>query len=159
MSFRMRKIILFLMVFAVVIQFCFAEASHLYSSWDTLELDTCASAWLIKNFVERNAEFKFYPKGEFISEGIAFDTPDAKLRRTKDMSTFEMIIKEYNLQDKILTEIGKMIHDVEIEFWALNQKELELNQKIRFIINQSRAPEEALEKSFVVFEELYNSLK
>jgi len=160
-GFKMKKIIWFLIFLAVIGKFCFAADEHLYSTWDVLELDTCASAWLIKKFVDTQAEFRFYPKGEFITEGVAFDTPDAKFRRTRNMSTFETIVQEYRIEDEALFKIAEMIHDIEINFWVgdLTQEAKVLNQEVLEIIRQTKIPQEAFKRSFPVFDELYRGLK
>ncbi|MFH2138372.1 MAG: chromate resistance protein ChrB domain-containing protein [Candidatus Omnitrophota bacterium] len=137
-----------------------AQDGHFYSTWDTLELDTCASAWLIKNFVDKEAEFKFYPKGEIITEGMPFDTPDAELRRTANASAYENALIKYKLTDPALIEIGNIIHDIEINYWGQKQKEESqvLKDKILPIIENSKTPEECFKKTFIVLDELYGQL-
>jgi len=127
-----------------------------YSTWDLLELDTCVSAWLIKRHVDKKAVFKFYPKGELIEEGIAFDTPDAEFRRTHNSSTFESILKKYNIKDKKLIGLGKIIHKIEVNYWAgnLDSESQELNQTILDIIDNAKSPQDALIKSFAYFDNL-----
>ncbi|MFA5088581.1 MAG: chromate resistance protein ChrB domain-containing protein [Candidatus Omnitrophota bacterium] len=157
----MKRIIYFLLLLGVLARVGWAEDKHLYSTWDVLELDGCAAAWLIKNFVDPQAQFKFYPKGDFVDEGIAFDTPDANLRRTQSLSTFEAVLHEYKIKDAALQKMGSMIHEVEINFWSGNLDEAtrKLNDKISAIVRQAKPPGEVLEESFAVFEELYHSLK
>ena len=71
----MKKILAFTWVFFFsMTAVLFAGDGHLYSTWDVLETDASASAWLIKRHVDPKARFKFFPKGELITEGIAFDT-------------------------------------------------------------------------------------
>lgn len=134
---------------------------HLYSTWDTLELDSCASAWLIKNFVDPEAEFKFYPKGDLIEEGIPFNTPEAKFRRTAHLSTFETILQEYQLQDNGLIRMGEIIHQIEVNVWYgdLDGEGAALNQKIHDIVIQSKPPQEILELSFSIFDEFFTNVK
>ena len=88
-----------------------------FSTWKGFEVDKCASIWLIKRFIDKNAKIKFFPKGNLITEGIPFDVPEAKLRRYHNMSTFESILKYYNLKDPKLIYIGKIIHDIEVNIW------------------------------------------
>ncbi len=134
--------------------------SHIYSTCDVIEMDTCASAWLIKRFVDKEAVFKFYPKEEFIEEGTPFDTPDAEFRRTHNMSTFETILQKYNIKDPKLIKIGKIIHDIEINYWAgkLEPESEKINRDILNIIKNSKIPEESFKKSFTYFDNLYFSL-
>ena len=132
-----------------------------YVTWDTMEVDKCASAWLIKRFIDKEAVFKFIPKGELVTDGIPFDTPDSKFRRYHNMSTFESILKEYRIQDPILVRIGKMMHDIEISYWAGRQVEgsEELEREIKDIIKSSNSPEECYIQGFKVLDEIYNSIR
>jgi len=93
------------------------EAGHLYSTWDVFEPDKCASIWLIKRHVDPGSVFRFYPRDAAIEEGIAFDTPDAELRRYHDRSTFETLLAHYKLEDPTLLYLGRLIHDMEVNIW------------------------------------------
>ncbi len=134
--------------------------AQVYSTWDTLEVDTCATAWLIKNFVDKNAVFRFYPKGDIITEGIAFDTPDAEFRRTNSFSAFETVLNKYKLDDPALKQIGEMIHEIEINFWAhdSNSNILEFNQKVLSEVKKAATTDEGLKNALLVFDELYAGL-
>jgi hypothetical protein len=135
--------------------------SKIYSTWDTIEPDKCGSAWLIKRFVDKKATFKFYPKGELISSGIPFDTPEAELRRYHNMSTFESILKKYKLNDPALIEMGNIFHDIEINYWGKkNTAESKgVQNTILKIEEDHHNPNEILEKSFLYFDTLYKNLK
>lgn len=155
----MKKIFISFLVIFIACSSLYAEVDkgRIYSTWDVIELDTCASAWLIKRFVDADAEFKFYPKGEFIAEGTPFDTPDAELRRRQGESTFECIINKYNIKDPRLIEIGKLIHEIEINYWGsdFSPKGKELNDKINKIITENNQPEKKIKEAFIIMDELY----
>lgn len=140
----------------------FAQSdSHVYSTWEVLEIDTCASAWLIKRFVDSQAQFEFFPKGEIITEGTPFDTPEAQLRRKDNMSAFECIVNKYQIEDPGVKQIAQIIHDIEINYWGkkLRAESEELDKMIRDIISSSKNSRERLEKSFVVFDGLAEKLR
>ncbi len=132
------------------------DLTHVYSTWDFLEVDTCASAWLIQHAVDPKAEFRFYPKGELILEGTPFDTPDAELRRKSNMSTFESILQHYEITDPALNEIGRIIHDVEVNYWSqkARQDSTTVGADIREIINSSENPDICIERCFDYFDQL-----
>lgn len=137
------------------------QDAHLYSTWVPSELDTCASAWLIKKYVDPQAVFKFYPRGSFVEQGMAFDTPDAKWKRTQRASTFEAILAEYKIKDKALERIGQMIHEIEINYWAGDIEPLaeESNREILAIIKEQNNPMEIFNQSFIVLDKLYRVLQ
>ncbi len=129
-----------------------------FSTWEGFEADKCASIWLIKRFIDKNAVIKFFPKGEIIKEGIPFDTPDAKFRRYHNMAAFESILRHYNLHDPKLTYMGKIIHDIEVNIWE--KKVFPETHKVRDEINKiilnSKNGDEVIEKSCKYFDLLYS---
>jgi len=88
-----------------------------FSTWDVFETDKCASIWLIKRFIDPKAEIRFFPHGTSITEGISFDTPEAKFRRYATKSTYETLLEHYDLKDPRLKYIGRIIHDIEVNVW------------------------------------------
>ena len=153
----MKKFIFILSFFLLFSGNAISGDEHLYSTWDVTEVDTCASAWLIKRFVDKEARFKFYPKGEIITEGIPFDTPDAEFRRYHNMSTFESILQKYKFDDPALIEIGRIIHDIEVNFWGKRQhkKSNEVDEIISGIIAGEKEKSKCFERTFIIFDNLY----
>ncbi|MCK5229930.1 MAG: chromate resistance protein, partial [Desulfobulbaceae bacterium] len=95
-----------------------APASEgVFSTWDVFETDKCASIWLIKRFIDPQAEIRFFPHGTSITKGIPFDTPEAKFRRYATKSTYETLMEHYNFKDPRLKYIGRIIHDIEVNIW------------------------------------------
>ncbi|MEN8220770.1 MAG: chromate resistance protein ChrB domain-containing protein [Pseudomonadota bacterium] len=94
-------------------------ASHAsdFSTWEGFEADKCASIWLIKRFIAPEAEIRFYPRGEWNMAGIAFDVPNARFRRYHNKATFETLLEHYQLNDKQLSYIARIIHDIEVNIW------------------------------------------
>lgn len=136
------------------------EKPLVFSTWEGFEIDKCASIWLIKNFIDKNAVIKILPKEEEIREGVAFDTPDAKFRRYHNMSTYESLLKHYNLNDPNLVYIGKIIHDIEVNIWERKvlKETLIVQDAINDIILKSQNNDEIIEKSSKYFDSLYLSL-
>lgn len=134
-----------------------AEENHLYSTWDVIGVDAAASAWLIKHFVDKEAVFKFYPKGELIEEGLAFDTPDAEFRRKHGISCFEVIVNKYKVKDLKVLKMGEMIHKIEINFWnaELEGRVGEFSTTVKSILAENKDPHIALDKVFAVMDKLY----
>lgn len=132
----------------------FAQDAEIFVSWDDFEPDKCASIWLIKRFIAPNSEIKIVPKGTAIQTGIAFDTPEAKLRRYHNRSTFETLVSEYKLNDQKLLHLGKMMHDIEINTWARKafEESNQIKADIMAIIAASESPDEIIEKSIVYFD-------
>lgn len=84
--------------------------------WVTREkvhVDRVACPWLIKNFVDKEAEFLFVPRDTdplTIKEGIVFDMKGVELGHHGDECSFDAIMKKYNLtEDPALREIQEIV--------------------------------------------------
>jgi hypothetical protein len=80
-----------------------------------VHVDRVACPWLITRFIDSDAEFLFVPKSKVMEiaekEGaIAFDTPGAELHHREDLCTFDVIIKDYELTDKALLRMARIIN-------------------------------------------------
>ena len=130
-----------------------------FCTWEGFEVDKCASIWLIKRFVDNNAVISFFPKGEAIKEGIPFDTPDAKFRRYHNMSTFESLLRHYQLNDPKLVYIGEIIHDIEVNIWEKKRfdETLVVLDEINKIIRNGKTSEAIMEASCKYFDWLYEN--
>jgi hypothetical protein len=132
-----------------------------FGTWDIFEVDKCASIWLIKRFIDSEAQIRLYPKGEQINKGIPFDTPDAKFRRYHNASTYETLLLHYKISDDRLIYIGRIVHDIEINTWSKKAMKESgfVTSQINSIIDESRSGEEVIEKSINFFDSLYAKLK
>ena len=80
-----------------------------------VHVDRVACPWLITRFIDSDAEFLFVPKSKVMEtaekEGaIPFDTPGAVLHHREDLCTFDVIIQDYELTDKALLRMAKVIN-------------------------------------------------
>ena len=80
-----------------------------------VHVDRVACPWLIARFIDSDAEFLFVPKCKVLAiaekEGaIPFDTPGAMLHHRDDLCTFDAISKDYELTDKALLRIARVIN-------------------------------------------------
>jgi hypothetical protein len=92
--------------------------------WATHErpkIDRLASPWLIRRFVDREAEFLFLPPTEIrklavAGEAIPFDvhgTPEAELVHGPGETTFDVIRQKFHLYDAALDRVGAVIRDAD----------------------------------------------
>ena len=80
-----------------------------------IHVDRVACPWLINRFIDSDAEFMFVPKSQVLAvaekEGaIAYDTPGAELHHRGDLCTFDVLIEEYELVDKGLLRLAKIVN-------------------------------------------------
>lgn len=89
--------------------------------WVTREkarVDRIACPWLIRKFIDPDAEFLYVPKERVMEVArqqgaIPFDTPGAELHHFeeggKEYVSFDAVIKKYKLKDAALMELAKIV--------------------------------------------------
>jgi hypothetical protein len=80
-------------------------------------VDRCASSWLIKRFIDREAAFEFIEREDPIPEGaIPFTLPGAEIRPIEGKrTTYDVLLDKYDIEDPIAIKVGEFIHDFEID--------------------------------------------
>lgn len=92
--------------------------------WITREhvkVDRVACPWLIRKYIDADAEFLFVPAGDVAAvaerEGATpFDTQGAKLGHRDGKCSFESIIEEYDLlaSDPALARMAEIVHGADV---------------------------------------------
>lgn len=83
--------------------------------------DRVACPWLIRKFIDSDAEIVYVPAGEVLSVaerdgGRSFDAPGAEFTHRDGKCTFEVLIDEYNLgDDPALARLARIVHAADIE--------------------------------------------
>lgn len=100
--------------------------------WITREhvnVDRVACPWLIKNHVDKDAEFFFVPADQVDAEAkrlgaTPFDVPGVELGHHGKECSFEAILKSYNLTgDPALVLLGKIVNGADTDNTLWNQPE------------------------------------
>ena len=85
-----------------------------------MHVDRTACPWLIKKFVDAQAEFIFVPV-EKIEEAvrkegaIPFDAPNAELGHHGQKCSFDSIIAKYSIKDPAVLELAKIVRSADTE--------------------------------------------
>jgi hypothetical protein len=78
-------------------------------------IDRSACAWLIRRFVDPEAEFTFVgDPSEVPTEATPFDMRGADLSHHEGDCTFETILRRYDLHDPVLWGIAEIIHEADV---------------------------------------------
>ena len=81
-----------------------------------IHIDRLASAWLIKQFIDKHPRFHFVAEGERVENAIPFDMFDADFTHHGEDCTFETMLKRFGLGDvKGLRELGEIVHDIDLK--------------------------------------------
>jgi AraC-like DNA-binding protein len=135
--------------------------------WITRErpkIDRIACPWLIKNFVDVEAEFIYVPAEEVKEraaalDAIPFDIPDVEFSHHEDKCTFDYIIEKYKLSEPALQTLAVIVrgadtdrHDIASQasgLWAISAG-LAYNTKDDY---------ELLQKGMMIYDALYTWAK
>ena len=85
-----------------------------------VHVDRVACPWLIKRFVDNEAEFLFVPNNEVMGvakreEAIPFDAMgQAELDHHEGRCSFESIILRYELKDRALIRLAEIVHAADV---------------------------------------------
>jgi len=84
-----------------------------------VHVDRVACPWLIRRFVDSQAEFLFVSKNQvdkiaLEADAIPFDSPGAELGHVDGRCSFESILLKYALADPALTRMAKIIHAADV---------------------------------------------
>jgi hypothetical protein len=81
-----------------------------------IHIDRLASAWLIKQFIDKHPRFYFVEEGETVENAIPFDMFGAEFTHQGEDCTFETMLERFGLSDvKGLRELGEIVHDVDLK--------------------------------------------
>jgi hypothetical protein len=82
-----------------------------------IKVDRIGSAWLIRNFIDKEARFKFVPgQGYLPSKGeLRFDMFEAEYTHEGDRCTFEVLLKCFGLEDPALRQLAEVVHDIDLK--------------------------------------------
>lgn len=80
-----------------------------------VHVDRAASAWLIRRFIDPDAEFVFVDDPEDVPPvATPFDMIGVDLTHHGDQVTFETILDRYELTDPVLDQLGRVIHEADV---------------------------------------------
>lgn len=91
--------------------------------WVTREnanVDRIACPWLIRRFVDPDAEFLFVPGGDVMAvaereRAIPFDVPGVELGHLEGRCSFESIVLKHGLAgDAALAELARIVHAADV---------------------------------------------
>ena len=96
---------------------------------EKVKVDRVACPWLIRKFVDKNAEFYYIPADRVMAEAsrlgaIPFDAPGVELGHHGPECSFEAILKKHNLTgDSALVLLGKIVNGADTDNSLYHQPE------------------------------------
>jgi hypothetical protein len=86
---------------------------------ERVKVDRIACPWLIKKFIDPQAEFIFVP-GDSVMAGadregaIPFDVPDVELGHLDGKSSFEAMVRKYQIEDPAIALLAEIVHGADV---------------------------------------------
>ena len=78
-------------------------------------VDRAACAWLLRRFVDPEAEFVFVEDPEDVPDGATpFDMRGVELSHHDGDCTFETILRRYSLDDPVLWDLARLVHEADL---------------------------------------------
>ena len=90
--------------------------------WVTRErpkTDRIACPWLIRKFIDREAEFLYVPADQVLEvaareDAHSYDAPGAEFTHRDGLCSFEVLIEEYGLDDPALVLLARIVHGADV---------------------------------------------
>jgi hypothetical protein len=135
--------------------------------WITRErpkIDRIACPWLIKKFVDANAEFLYVPKEQVFesarrSNAIPYDIPGAEYSHEGDHCTFDYIVKKHNIADKAIERIALIVRGADTDKFQLAPEAAGLWAISAGLSNNIKDDHEQLALGMKLYDALYSWAK
>lgn len=127
---------------------------------ENVKVDRVACPWLIKKFIDPEAEFIFVPANEVDAKARAlgatpFDIKGCDLGHHGEDVSFNSIVKKYNLAEPALTLLGEIVRAAD----SLPSNPHPAGAGLRWVASGFSAlglsDQEILEREFIVYDALY----
>jgi hypothetical protein len=131
-------------------------------TWENVAVDRMACAWLIKRFIDAQAEFIFIPAGykPLPEEAEPFDIPGTAYSHHRGRCTFYTFLREFNLKDPTLLRIAQIVDEADvIQEAAVEPAAPGLDLICRGLRRTSADDAEALQRGAWIYEALYAELQ
>jgi hypothetical protein len=129
---------------------------------ERMKVDRVACPWLLKKFVDPEAEFLFVP-GDKVLEiaesemAIPFDVPRVELGHHEGKRSFEAVIEKYSINDPAIHLLAKIVHGADVSENLYSRPEAAglkaIAEGFRYL--GFKDDHEILEKEFIVYDALY----
>lgn len=135
--------------------------------WITRErpkIDRIACPWLIKKFIDPDAEFIYLPFDQVKTQAkklqaIPFDVPEVEYTHYKDKCTFDYFLQKHELTDPALKIIAVIIRGADTDRHDLAAQSSGLWAISAGLAHNSKTDNELLEKGMLIYDALYSWAK
>jgi hypothetical protein len=123
-------------------------------------IDRVASAWLIKHFIDKDAQFIFAASPKDHPDAIPYDMFEVEFTHHGDDCTFETLVKRFGIEDKTVLAIAEMVHDADVEDGKFKTVEcVGIDRVLGGFAVLKFTDDQILAKGFELFDALYAKLR
>ena len=121
-------------------------------------VDRCASAWLIRGFIDSKARFAFAPEAQVPKDSVPFDMfHESGFGHRGDDCTFETLQKEFKIRDRRVKVISEIIHDADLADEKFGRKEgYGIDEVLKGWARQGTPDRQLLDRGMQLIEGLYH---
>lgn len=130
-------------------------------TWEQVAVDRMGCAWLIRRYLDAQAEFVFVPVGQQpLPDGAEpFDIPGVRLSHRRGHCTFHTMLQEYALTDSVLHQIARIVDEADVvQEVTLEPVAPGLDLICRGVRRTSPDDLTALERGQIIYDALYAEL-
>jgi hypothetical protein len=133
-----------------------------------VKVDRIACPWLIRRFIDRQAEFLFVPEDELLEtarkeEATPFDAnrfPEVKLNHRGERCTFEAILEDYKLAEPALQRLALIVRGADVRGQEhISPESPGLRAIAHGFALSGISDEERLEQEFPIYDALYEYVR
>jgi hypothetical protein len=81
--------------------------------------DRIACPWLIRNFIDPQAEFLYVPAEQVLAvaereRANSYDAPGARYTHRDGLCSFEVLVEEYEIHDPAVKRLARIVHGADV---------------------------------------------
>jgi hypothetical protein len=128
------------------------------------KIDRVACPWLIKNFIDKDAEFiyapfdKVKPMAENL-DAIPFDIPNVEFSHYKDKCTFDYFVEKYKITDPAIHTLAVIVRAADTDRHDLARQASGLWATSAGLAYNTKDDYELLQKGMMIYDALYSWAK
>lgn len=135
--------------------------------WITRErpkIDRIACPWLIKNFIDKEAEFIYVPFNQVKTKAnelnaTPFDVPDTEFTHYDDQCTFDYFIKKYNIKDMAVLTMAPIVRGADTDRHDMADQSSGLWAIAAGLAYNFKNDHELLQSGMMIYDALYSWAK
>jgi hypothetical protein len=135
--------------------------------WITREhpkIDRIACPWLIKRFIDKDAEIIYVPFDEVISKATAlnaipFDLPDVEYTHYDDQCSFDYFMKKHQIKDAALDRVAAIVRGADTDRHDFASQAAGLEAIFSGLAYNIKNDHELLELGMTIYDGLYSWAK